>query len=71
VRLIGLLHLVVAALSVALSAITVGAVLSTALLIGPAAIGSCWPARSASARRGAENWLPMTATNGPAGTAGL
>ena len=38
VRLIGLLHLVVAALAVALSAITVGAILSTALLIGPAAI---------------------------------
>jgi zinc/manganese transport system permease protein len=38
VRLIGLLHLVVTALAVALSAITVGAILSTALLIGPAAI---------------------------------
>lgn len=38
VRLIGLLHLVVVALAVALSAITVGAILSTALLIGPAAI---------------------------------
>jgi len=38
VRLIGLLHLIVAALAVALSAITVGAILSTALLIGPAAI---------------------------------
>lgn len=38
VRLIGLLHLIVAALAVALSAITVGAILATALLIGPAAI---------------------------------
>lgn len=38
VRLIGLLHLLVVALAVALSAITVGAILSTALLIGPAAI---------------------------------
>jgi zinc/manganese transport system permease protein len=38
VRLIGMLHLVVVALAVALSAITVGAILSTALLIGPAAI---------------------------------
>ncbi len=38
VRLVGLLHLVVVALAVALSAITVGAILSTALLIGPAAI---------------------------------
>ena len=38
VRLIGLLHLIVLALAVALSAITVGAILSTALLIGPAAI---------------------------------
>jgi len=38
VRLIGLLHLVVLALAVALSAIMVGAILSTALLIGPAAI---------------------------------
>ena len=37
VRLIGLLYLVVLALAVSLSAITVGAVLSTALLIGPAA----------------------------------
>ncbi len=38
VRLVGLLHLIVLALAVALSAITVGAILSTALLIGPAAI---------------------------------
>ena len=38
VRLIGLIHLIVVALAVALSAITVGAILSTALLIGPAAI---------------------------------
>lgn len=38
VRLIGLLHLIVVALAVALSAITVGAILSTALLIGPVAI---------------------------------
>jgi zinc/manganese transport system permease protein len=38
VRLIALLHLIVVALAVALSAITVGAILSTALLIGPAAI---------------------------------
>ena len=36
-RCIGLLHLWVLALAVALSAMTVGAVLSTALLIGPAA----------------------------------
>lgn len=38
VRLVGLLHLIVVALAVALSAMTVGAILSTALLIGPAAI---------------------------------
>jgi zinc/manganese transport system permease protein len=38
VRLISLLHLIVVAMAVALSAITVGAILSTALLIGPAAI---------------------------------
>jgi zinc/manganese transport system permease protein len=38
VRLIALLHLIVVALAVALSAVTVGAILSTALLIGPAAI---------------------------------
>lgn len=38
VRLVGLLHLIVLALAVALSAMTVGAILSTALLIGPAAI---------------------------------
>lgn len=38
VRLVGLLYLIVVALAVALSAVTVGAILSTALLIGPAAI---------------------------------
>ena len=38
VRLVGLLHLVALALAVSLSALTVGAILSTALLIGPAAI---------------------------------
>ncbi|MGF6852422.1 metal ABC transporter permease [Paraburkholderia sp. CI3] len=38
VRTVGLLHLLVLALAVSLSAITVGAILSTALLIGPAAI---------------------------------
>jgi zinc/manganese transport system permease protein len=38
VRLVGLLHLLSLALAVSLSAITVGAILSTALLIGPAAI---------------------------------
>lgn len=37
VRLIGLLHLVSLALAVALSSMTVGAILGTALLIGPAA----------------------------------
>lgn len=38
VRAVGLLHLLALALAVSLSAITVGAILSTALLIGPAAI---------------------------------
>jgi zinc/manganese transport system permease protein len=38
VRLVGLLHLIVMALAVSLSAMTVGAILSTALLVGPAAI---------------------------------
>ncbi|WP_438392059.1 metal ABC transporter permease [Caballeronia sp. DA-9] len=38
VRLVGLLHLLALALAVSLCAITVGAILSTALLIGPAAI---------------------------------
>ena len=38
VRAIGVAHLVVVAFAVALSAVTVGAILSTALLIGPAAI---------------------------------
>jgi zinc/manganese transport system permease protein len=38
VRLVGSLHLIIVAMSVALSAMTVGAILSTALLIGPAAI---------------------------------
>jgi len=37
VRLIGVLHLTVLALAVTLSAMTIGAILSTALLIGPAA----------------------------------
>jgi zinc/manganese transport system permease protein len=37
VRVAGLLHLVVLALAVALSALTVGAILSTALLVGPPA----------------------------------
>jgi zinc/manganese transport system permease protein len=37
VRLIGFLHLFVLALAVSLSAMTIGAILSTALLIGPAA----------------------------------
>ncbi len=36
-RLIGFLHLLILALAVTLSAMTVGAILSTALLIGPAA----------------------------------
>jgi zinc/manganese transport system permease protein len=39
VRLVGLLILVAIALAVALSAMTIGTILSTALLIGPAAIG--------------------------------
>ncbi|HTU55681.1 MAG TPA: metal ABC transporter permease [Acetobacteraceae bacterium] len=38
VRMTGFLHLLVLAFAVALSAMTVGAILSTALLIGPAAI---------------------------------
>jgi zinc/manganese transport system permease protein len=38
VRLIGSLHLIVVAVATSLSAIAVGAILSTALLIGPAAI---------------------------------
>lgn len=38
VRLMGIVHLAMLSLAVSLSAITVGAVLSTALLIGPAAI---------------------------------
>ena len=38
VRLVGFLHLLVLSLAVALSAITVGAILSTALLVGPAAV---------------------------------
>jgi len=38
VRMTGLLHLLVLAFAVALSAMTIGAILSTALLIGPAAI---------------------------------
>jgi zinc/manganese transport system permease protein len=37
VRLIGLLHLLVLSLAVALSAMTIGAILSTALLVGPPA----------------------------------
>jgi zinc/manganese transport system permease protein len=37
VRLVGILYLITLALSVSLSAVTIGAILSTALLIGPAA----------------------------------
>jgi zinc/manganese transport system permease protein len=37
VRVVGLLHLLVLSLAVTLSAMTIGAILSTALLIGPAA----------------------------------
>jgi zinc/manganese transport system permease protein len=37
VRAIGLVHLLVLSLAVTLSAMTIGAILSTALLIGPAA----------------------------------
>ena len=37
VRLVGLLYLLAMALAVALSAVTIGAILSTALLVGPAA----------------------------------
>jgi len=39
VRLIGLVHVFALALAVSLSAVTIGALLSTALLIGPAATG--------------------------------
>ena len=45
----GILHLVVVGLAVSLSAITVGAILSTALLIGPAAIGLRLARRPATA----------------------
>jgi zinc/manganese transport system permease protein len=38
VRWLGFLHLVILALAVSLSAMTIGAILSTALLVGPAAI---------------------------------
>ena len=49
VRLVGLVHLVVVAVAVSLSAITVGAILSTALLVGPAAIALHWTKRPGSA----------------------
>jgi zinc/manganese transport system permease protein len=49
VRLIGLLFLMVVALAVTLSAITVGAILSTGLLIGPAAIALRLARKPASA----------------------
>jgi zinc/manganese transport system permease protein len=39
IRLVGLVHLLALSLAVALSAMTIGAILSTALLIGPAATG--------------------------------
>ena len=45
----GLLHLLVLALAVSLSAITIGAVLSTALLIGPAATALRLPKRPGTA----------------------
>jgi zinc/manganese transport system permease protein len=48
-RLIGLLHLAILALAVTLSAMTIGAILSTALLIGPAAAALRFAARPAVA----------------------
>ena len=49
VRFVGLAHLVVVAVAVSLSAITVGAILSTALLVGPAAIALHWAKRPGTA----------------------
>ena len=49
VRLIGLLYLLTLSIAVALSAMTIGAILSTALLIGPAAAAIRWSRRPASA----------------------
>ncbi len=49
VRLIGLLHLLVLSLAVTLSAMTIGAILSTALLIGPAAAALRLTSRPAAA----------------------
>jgi zinc/manganese transport system permease protein len=49
VRLMSLINLVVLSMAVSLSAMTVGAVLSTALLIGPAAIGLRLAARPGAA----------------------
>ncbi len=49
VRLVALLHLLIVALAVALSAIAVGAILSTALLVGPAAIALRLARRPAAA----------------------
>jgi zinc/manganese transport system permease protein len=48
-RLIGFLHLLILALAVTLSAMTVGAILSTALLIGPAAAALRMTRRTGSA----------------------
>lgn len=48
VRLVGWLHLLVLALAVTLSAMTIGAILSTALLIGPAAAALRLASRLAS-----------------------
>ena len=45
VRLIGLLYLLTLSIAVALSAMTIGAILSTALLIGPAAAAIRWSCR--------------------------
>lgn len=53
VRLVGFLHLLALALAVSLSALTVGAVLSTALLIGPAATALHLARRPAQAVAGA------------------
>lgn len=49
VRLVSLAYLLVVAMAVSLSAITVGAILSTALLIGPPAIALHWAKRPGSA----------------------
>jgi len=65
-RLVGLTFMVMLAVAVGLSAIVIGSILSTALLIGPPASALKFSNRcSAHSRRGSASFSPTTVTTGP------